>query len=170
MQNRELKFCVALFMSIGLMSVNAQSILNVKEKSGGSSFFYTNDIRKLSFSDGSLNVNEMDGTLNSFDISSIRKLDFNGITTEIEIPLQNKASKESLQLYPNPVNEIFYIKRESALDCEWNVEILDLQGKILKKEILTSLKGINVSDLKKGMYLCRIYTCDKIENIKFLKN
>ena len=170
MQNRKLKFCVALFMSLGLVGINAQSILNVKENSEGSSSFYTNDIRKLTFSDGNLNVNEMDGTSNLFDISSIRKLDFNGITTEVEIPSQDQLSKTSLQLYPNPVKDVLYVKSDLALDCNWKVEILDLQGKILKKESLTSLKSINVSDLKKGMYLCRIYTCNKIENIKFLKN
>jgi len=170
MQNRKQKFCVALFMSFGLISVNAQSILNVKESSGGSSFFYTNDIRKLTFSGGNLHVNEMDGSSNSYDISGLKRLDFNGISTKIEIPLQSKQPEEKLQLYPNPVNDVLYVKSEIALDCDWKVEILDLQGRVLKKEILTSLKSINVSDLKKGMYLCRIYTCDKIENIKFLKN
>ena len=170
MRNRKQKFCVALFMSLGLMGVNAQSILNVKENTGGSSFFYTNEIRKLTFSGGNLNVNEMEGGSTSFDISSIRKLDFNGITTEVKIPLVSNQPDERLQLYPNPVNDMLYVKSELVLDCDWKVEILDLQGKVLKKEILNSLKSINVSDLKKGLYLCRIYTCDKIENIKFLKN
>jgi len=170
MQNRKQKFCVALFMSIGLIGVNAQSILNVKENSGGSSFFYTNDIRKLTFSGGNLNVNEIDGASSSYDISSIKRLDFNGITTEVLYPSQEQQSDNGLRLYPNPVNDVLYIKSKITVDCDWKLEILDLQGKVLKKEILTSLKSINVSDLKKGIYLCRFYTCDKIENIKFLKN
>ncbi|WP_430814045.1 T9SS type A sorting domain-containing protein [Carboxylicivirga sp. RSCT41] len=157
-------------MSFGLLSLNAQNILNVKESSGGFSFFYTNDIRKLTFSGGNLHVNEMDGSSNSYDISGLKRLDFNGISTKIEIPLERKQPEEKLQLYPNPVNDVFYIKSEIALECVLKVEIFDLQGRVLKKEILTSFKSINVSDLRNGMYLCRIYTYDKIENIKFLKN
>ncbi|MCG8582092.1 MAG: T9SS type A sorting domain-containing protein, partial [Bacteroidales bacterium] len=164
------KFCVALLMIFGLISVNAQSILNVKENSGGSSFFYTNDIRKLTFSGGNLNVNEMDGNSSSYDINGIRKLDFNGISTEVEIASQEQLSKESIQLYPNPVNDFLYVKSNLAQDCDGKLEILDLHGKVLKKESFASLKSINVSDLRKGIYLCRIYTCNKIENIKFLKN
>ncbi len=170
MLNRKLKFYVSLFVSLGFIGVNAQSFFNVKENSGGFSSFYINDIRKLTFVGGNFNVNEIDGNSNSYELSSIRRLDFNGITTEVLNPSQEQQSEVRLQLYPNPVNEILYVKGKSAMDCEWKVEIIDLQGKVLKNEILNSLHSINVSDLNKGMFLCRIYTCDKIEIIKFLKN
>ncbi len=170
MQNRKLMICATLFMNLGVMGSKAQSLLNVRENSGNSSTFYTNDIRKLTFSDGNVNVIEFSGSSSSYTISGIKRLDFNGLSTDVQFPKQNKQSKNGFELYPNPVNDILNIKGEIVLDHELKIEILDMQGKVHKKEVLTSLNGINVSNLKTGMYICRIYNSDKIENIKFLKN
>lgn len=117
-----------------------------------------------------MNVEKADGTSSSYSISGIRKLDFAGISTDIQISQQIGKSEEGTKLYPNPVIDQLYIKKTLVEECEVLVEILDLQGKILLKETISAMNGINVSGLQKGMYICRLYTCEKVENIKFLKN
>ena len=116
-----------------------------------------------------MDVEKTDGSSGSYSISGIRKLEFTGISTDIQIPPQIGESEEGTKLYPNPVIDQLYIKNTSVEECEVLVEILDLQGKILLKETISSMNGINVSELRKGMYICRVYSYDKTKNIKFLK-
>ena len=169
MRNRKLGFCVVVLISIGFIGIQAQSILNVKENSGSNTSFYTNDIRKLTFSGGDLDVGKIDGSSSLYAISGIRKLEFTGISTDIQIPQKRKQTSEAIKLYPNPVNDFLYIKDNPDEECQFIIEILDLQGKVLQKETISRMNGINVSDLPKGMYICRVYIRDEIENIKFLK-
>lgn len=169
MRNRKLGFCVAVFMGLNLMGLQAQSILNVEENSGSISSFYTNDIKKLIFSGGNMDVQKTDGSSDSYSISGIGKLEFAGISTDIQILQQIGQSEERTKLYPNPVIDLLYIKSISSEECDVILEVLDMQGKVLLKETTSSMNGINVSDLQRGIYICRVYTCDKIESIKFLK-
>jgi hypothetical protein len=155
-------------MSILLMGIKAQDILNVKNISGSSSF-YTNNIRKLTFPDDNLNVVELDGASSAYAISNVRKFDFSGISTQIQIPQEPQQSGDDIQLYPNPVNDVLYVKNNSIEKYNLKFEIFDIQGKLLKVVEQQSINSINVSDLRKGMYICRVHTCKKIEIIKFLK-
>jgi hypothetical protein len=141
----------------------------VKDNAGHNSSYYTNDIRKLTFSGGNMVIEKTDGSSSSYSISSIRKLDFSGASTDILIPQQRLQNEEATKIYPNPVIDLLYIKSSLAEECEVIVEVLDLQGKVLLIEKISDMNGINVSDLQKGIYICRVHICDKIENIKFLK-
>lgn len=169
MINKKLGLCITVFMGLGLIGLQAQSYLSVEENSGSNSTFYTNNIRKLTFSGGDMDVAKLDGSSSSYAISGIRKLDFTGISTDIQISQQIEKTREATKLYPNPVKNILYIESNFDEECELSMEVLNLQGNVLLKETIVSTNNINVSDLQKGMYICRIHTCDKIENIKFLK-
>lgn len=63
----------------------------------------------------------------------------------------NPESSVSIVLYPNPTNDIVYIKKsQSSLNTNTEVVLYDLSGRIVKKEVVSD--KINVSDLKNGIY------------------
>ncbi len=166
MRKRKMKFCVVLLLGIGLVGVQAQSILNVKV--GSENFTHEiNGIRKLTFTGDNLNVITWDASTSNFALANIDKLFFSDTPTNMP---PKGAALNQIELFPNPVQDILNIKNNTSDNCNCIVEILDLKGTILQKEDLGAINSINVSVLQKGMYICRVYYCDKIENLKFIKN
>jgi Secretion system C-terminal sorting domain len=72
-----------------------------------------------------------------------------------QIPrLQESASIEGLNLYPNPVsNGKVYITSKNDLDKE--IQIFDILGKKVLQTTLSS-KELNVSNLSPGVYIIKI--------------
>jgi hypothetical protein len=71
----------------------------------------------------------------------------------------------SWSIYPNPVmDELKFNKFDPSIS---SVEIIDLNGQILKKKIENN--SIQVQDLKNGIYWIRIKNGGKIEQQKFIK-
>ena len=65
------------------------------------------------------------------------------------------ATKEFVNLYPNPVKDILYL---STVDGVKQVEIINIEGHVIANLKNISSKSINVSNLDKGVYLFRITT------------
>ncbi|MDQ0780522.1 T9SS type A sorting domain-containing protein [Chryseobacterium sp. W4I1] len=76
-----------------------------------------------------------------------------------------KTGKENVSIYPNPVQDVLYIKSNDEIV---KAEVYDAAGRIL---ITTSVKGntINVSELAKGNYIIKLFTKDKTMVQKFIK-
>lgn len=72
------------------------------------------------------------------------------------------ASK--FKLYPNPSGDIIHIETDINLD---NIEIYNMFGQLVLE---TTKKDINVSQLNSGTYIAKIFTEDKMEIVKFVKN
>lgn len=70
-------------------------------------------------------------------------------------------------IYPNPASQIITITAENKV-IEF-IEIYNSFGKLVffKKHNNSNLI-INVSDMKKGIYLAKIKSCDKYSTIKFI--
>lgn len=92
----------------------------------------------------------------------------------VELPeVMSKSSKvNGYEVYPNPTNDLINIKpkegenfinknKESVL-----AEVYDVQGMLIKQFLVSGKKGITIATngLKKGIYLLKINTKDKIEN------
>ena len=80
----------------------------------------------------------------------IRKVDKNlhaGESQQIE-------EYKSLQVYPNPSTGTMYISGGNISDKEWQVEVLDVTGRVLLKQTVPVNKGVAVldSDLPPGAY------------------
>jgi hypothetical protein len=74
-----------------------------------------------------------------------------------------------IKMYPIPTEDVLNIDIEEKLTSELN--IVDLQGKILLKRILNSNKNIvDISALKKGFYISKVITDDEVFQIKIIKN
>ena len=172
MKRKKLILSAILLFALGLTGVRAQNQLNVTGKTGTVSSFDLVSVAKLSFSGGKMFV-KTDGNSSPFVITDIRKLTFGPSTVGVK-DLESKA-KSNVSLYPNPVTNELKIIYESDKTRTWTVEILDMQGRVLQKEVLPSQGGINhadipVSQLGKGLYLCRLQHDNKSETIKFIKN
>ena len=72
--------------------------------------------------------------------------------------INENADVSSVSIYPNPANDALTIKLDAAKNEKTIVSIYDMLGKELKNvEIGNSDQTIiNTSDLKPGMYLCKI--------------
>lgn len=63
-----------------------------------------------------------------------------------------------IEIYPNPANEYFYIKKDADVDIS-SIEIFNLNGsRLMIQEALSKSLRINVSDLLRGIYLMKINT------------
>jgi len=70
-----------------------------------------------------------------------------------------------LGLYPNPANSSFTLER--AMDDRAEVEVLDLQGRIVAVHTaMGRMTVIPVSDLAPGPYLVRVWERDRVETLR----
>ena len=61
----------------------------------------------------------------------------------------------SFEVYPNPSSDIVWIQsRDNAY--EWNVELFDIQGRMLLKERMQSSSAISVAEFEDGIYILKI--------------
>lgn len=66
----------------------------------------------------------------------------------------HKTESNDIQLFPNPVSDIFYIEK-NGIEIQ-RVEIHSITGKLIIKT--TDKNEINVSRLETGIYLYKIYS------------
>ena len=59
-----------------------------------------------------------------------------------------------IEIFPNPVQDVMCIKSSNASELI-NIEILDMQGKVVKSHALNENTQLFVGDLTTGTYLVR---------------
>ena len=168
MQKRKLILLIIVFCSLGFTNLYAQRALTVKEISGTSTSFYLTDVDKITFSDGNIIISKTGESPGIFALQDIGNLSFSGNPTSVQDQwLQDEVT---FKLFPNPVRDHFIIGSNTYESSELIVEVINLQGKVLLNRVENSNNRIDVSDLRSGIYICRIHSLDKIENIKFIKH
>jgi len=158
-----------LMLGIGVLTIQAQNSLFVKEKNGTQTNTTLNEIRKLSFHSGNLVVTKTNSTTQSIPLSGVRILSFKNYSTNIS----SEFSKENtiLSLYPNPSSDILTISLGEVDLTGSQVEILNIRGQLVQNTILQNNNGkIDISGLITGMYVLRIKSINKFSTIKFIKN
>ncbi len=68
----------------------------------------------------------------------------------------SKFNNNAFSLYPNPVKETVNIKLNNALSGNALVEIIDVQGKIIVKDTISTTLQINVVNLEPGLYFVKL--------------
>lgn len=83
--------------------------------------------------------------------NSLVKFMPNGLASILDIETKEK---ETIKVYPNPAKEILYIDIDCKNFTKSEIELFDMQGKLVKKSKLNSKKEnrINVSNLNSGAY------------------
>jgi hypothetical protein len=79
----------------------------------------------------------------------------------------DETNVKSIQIYPNPVQDVLQIK---GLTAESNtIKILDLQGKVVFKTNQTNTNSIFVNRLNSGEYVLIVESNNTIQRLKFIK-
>jgi hypothetical protein len=76
----------------------------------------------------------------------------------------DNVSFNNLKIYPNPASTILTIESDNILFDNYNMEIINTEGKIIQKNIVPSGYNkvqIDVSEFKAGHYILKIYNGNK---------
>lgn len=91
-------------------------------------------------------------------------------------PILDNETNVSLSLYPNPVDNIFYIEYYLDNDSEVNASLFDVTGKLKDRMVENkfNLRGnqkvmFNIETLNSGLYIFKIQTDTWEKNVKILK-
>ena len=94
------------------------------------------------------------------------------LAPRIKSDLQISAT---VKLFPNPVNDVLNIKYSGTRLNEMQIEICDITGKSVSIQKISEVEsgqqiGLNVSSLRKGIYLCKMTSGSKLIGLeKFIK-
>lgn len=130
----------------------------IAETTSGLEISYESSDPSIAYIDG--NVLRL-SSLGTCTISAIQGGDLNYNPARIDLPFKvysgtnifNDYAGSEMKVYPNPIEDILFIESNKNIE---RIEIYDLFGKKLKL-FVPSANFINLSDLKQGMYLLRIY-------------
>jgi hypothetical protein len=153
-----------------MVSLESQNSLVINEKSGIQSTFDLSGIKTLTFSTNNLTINKKDGTISTYVLTDLRNLNFGTATA-----LGSYTFDSKLMLFPNPVTNQLCIQYSSSTIKKVQLQILDIQGRIVLQQTLYSFQGTNyafipVAQFSKGLYFVHIQNGNKLEATKFIKN
>ena len=174
MKQQSIKICIFLFLglSLGITAINAQSILNLKAKTGKVTTYVLSDVAKLTFSAGNMLVNKKDATIGTFAYTDIQNLNFELKTGMADV---TNDGDSKMSLFPIPALDKLNVQFVSSTGGKAMFKIIDLTGKVVFLQTLDFQAGTNtntftVSRLTHGLYLCQLQHGAIVENMKFLKN
>ena len=82
------------------------------------------------------------------------------------------VSFESMDLYPNPTSNVFYISNEGSTEV-YNYELTDLNGKVIavKENAINGVETteVNVEKLETGVYLIHIFNENAEKTFRVVK-
>ncbi|WP_320019757.1 CARDB domain-containing protein [Labilibaculum manganireducens] len=88
------------------------------------------------------------------------------IVTSIDEP-----DLEIFKLYPNPVSDVLNIELNNNYDFKNSIEVVDIKGMtVYKQQYNKNCIQLDVSSLKKGMYIIKVIGADYIRSSKVLIN
>ena len=81
-----------------------------------------------------------------------------------------QPGKDNIKIWPNPANNEFNISNTNLNDEIEMLEIINMEGKIVKTEIGQNnyYSTIDVSDINEGMYFIKVYTNTSVHNSKLI--
>ena len=171
MRRTNAKWIFVTLFAIGLSGLPAQTILNVKEKSGTLTPFILGAIQKLSFNSEGIKVSRKGGNSSNFAWMNVRYLNFSEITY---IGNVSKEENSNMSLYPNPVKDRLQVRYETFSEENVIIQLIDIQGKVICTQNSKSTLGINYVNInsdtfQNGIYLCKLQTGNRVEIKKFIK-
>lgn len=171
--NNKIRLIAILFFGMGLTGLQAQNKLYIKEETGAKLSFELKSIRKIIFTTDNMMVDLKDGNSGTCALDDIRYLNFIDLTTDVS--QINSKENRNITLYPNPVDEEFTVVFQSSFQGIFQIDLINMQGKIVYRKTVDKSEDlkqliINVSDIPKGLYICRLCNGQTIEIGKFIKN
>jgi Secretion system C-terminal sorting domain/SprB repeat len=105
-------------------------------------------------------------------IYTVDVFDENGCTVSSSVEYTVGVAEmetDQISIYPNPVIEYLYIETSMLTSDFSEIEILDMDGRIVQKNIRLTENGINVSELATGVYSIRLHTGERVHSLSFVK-
>ena len=167
MRHKKLLFCAVLLLSIGITGLQAQKMY-VKDKAGAMAMYSVSDIAKLEFSSLNMIVTKSDGSSEQFLLNNLGYVSF-----KAPVGIEPRMIKgAAVQIYPNPVADVLYVKVTLETIQSGKIEILSIAGQVVYSQEInnnTNVYQINANFLPNGLYLCRVNNGKLVETVKFLK-
>ena len=104
------------------------------------------DIQYLRFINSGLNVFLMSGINSVYDLSQIKKITFKAISET-----SNLGAESELQVFPNPVRNILFLKNAKKLSGI--ITIYTVDGRKILEKSNSQNEGLDVSSLSQGVYI-----------------
>lgn len=151
-----------------------QTVMIVNALSGEKTTINMKTVHSISFENKQVKIVKKDATQFSYPFSTIKYIDF-GLVDFTSVKEVKSTSNIQLLITPNPVLDNLNLLVENSRNETVNVQILDLQGRVLLQQNMTFFSGqnknsISVSSLQSGLYLCRLLRGSESIITKFLKN
>ena len=108
----------------------------------------------------------------------LKQVDFDGnfIYSSIVSVNNNDAFANGVSSYPNPFTNEFNISIIAENNNVANIEIMDIQGKLIANKLVSIVKGLNIvsmnenSNLHIGIYFVRVTINGEMKTMKLVKN
>ena len=132
---------------------------------------YFNDLEKLNnyvvYTSGELN----DGPLSFAGI--VAKIDLTPEADTSVVDTTNSIEQfniiEEVLLYPNPAKNQLFISFDRDFTDNFEIEIIDLTGKVCQRAIISQNSPINLTNLERGSYFIKISVFEETVSKVFLK-
>jgi len=175
MKKKKLFWTAAGLLIFGYASLHSQSI-TVNEKGGNKTSYTMKEIRKITFSNNDLIVNKKIGTFQSYPTSNILFVDFQNINTVSNTGIKSLAKTSgALVSYPNPFSKSMTIVLPTTQNENVEISLLTLDGRVVYYSKISNAIGnksttIDVADIAKGVYICKVQSNGIISTKKIVKN
>ena len=93
------------------------------------------------------------------------QFNLNWISFEMTVDVENDLKAINLLPYPNPVDDILFIKGLENKES-YSIEIYDITGRIITT---SNINKIDISSFPKGVYIARVALFGRIEELKIIK-
>lgn len=140
----------------------------IRPITGTQSSYNTDNVQKLTFSNGNLLVTSTTGAVESHPLAGNRYINFTDLTLSTS---NTTAMQNGFYVYPNPASHMLHVSNSNPNKSIELVQVISLDGKLLMqvKPMESSNTQLDISALPQGMYLCKISSDNQQQIIKFLK-
>ena len=142
-----LKVSLIILLCLLCSGLSAKTVTVVKTelKSGEENSFTLNETGQISFSGRTLLIqSDENAKISTINLEDIEKLNF----SNVEVSDVSQISDVKFNVYPNPVVDVLNVEVDGTVE----VEILSLDGKIMKRQTVEQKGEVDMSGLTAGIY------------------
>ena len=127
------------------LSAKTVTVVKTELKSGEENSFTLNETGQISFSGRTLLIqSDENAKISTINLEDIEKLNF----SNVEVSDVSQISDVKFNVYPNPVVDVLNVEVDGTVE----VEILSLDGKIMKRQTVEQKGEVDMSGLAAGIY------------------
>jgi hypothetical protein len=152
----------------GILQMEA-NVLPTNADDGSYTWVVTNGTGSASINSSGLLTAFTDGTVTVWASAN----DASGLSGTATVTISNQSLSvnefdfQSITIYPNPVQNELFFELDNLEFTE--MTILDYSGRVVKSITNNTVNSIDVSDLKQGVYILKVYAQNSVSNTRFVK-